>query len=264
MKYLEYYYEGDDRIFNLLSHLLVEQKQIHLYEENFFKRVYNTKDTNSQINMYTEEVGETLSALNKWNRGRDTYQHFIEELADVFLTIQSIRFIDQELFDYHVKQKTARFKDRYDKEMKNRETIANGWRFTMIRMNKDYNIAVIRVAGTPTLEDIKDTVVELHEHQDHTPNMKELWDIREASLEKFNAPELESLAYFLGNRMDRAANKVALVVGRDLEYGVARMWDVYASHPAPQDRQIFKDMDEAFNWLMEDKKITIDEIIDRR
>lgn len=118
----------------------------------------------------------------------------------------------------------------------------------MIKIDREKSIAVITVQGTPKVSDIRHTIEALLDHPDHLDGMDEIWDFREASL-TFSANELEDLALFVNQHLDKLARHTALVVSKDLEYGIARMWSAYAEAKAPQVRHIFRDMEEALDWL---------------
>jgi len=79
--------------------------------------------------------------------------------------------------------------------------------------------------------------------------MDEVWDFRNASLANFTVEDLVSLAPSLSQHLDRLGRRVALVVGRDLEYGVGQMWGAYAEENAPRERRLFRCMEEACGWL---------------
>ena len=123
----------------------------------------------------------------------------------------------------------------------------------MIRFERDGRLAVIVITGTPGPDDVLAALLELLEDPRHTPGMIELWDYRESSLVNFNSDSLKILATKVGPYLERAAARVALVAGSDVDFGVLRMWEVYAEDGAPRTRRVFRTMDEAYAWLIEEE-----------
>jgi len=119
----------------------------------------------------------------------------------------------------------------------------------MVQIDREKNIAMIEIQGQPTILNIREIVESLLFNPDHQDGMDELWDFRHASLANFTVEDLMSLAVFLTQHLDRLGKRVALVVGRDLEYGIGQMWGAYAEESAPRERRLFRCMDEAFVWL---------------
>lgn len=119
----------------------------------------------------------------------------------------------------------------------------------MIKIDHEKSIAIIEIHGTAEMPDIQRAIKALLENPDHLDGMDEIWDFREASLESFTRKDLQDLALFISKHLDKLAKRTALVVKNDLEFGIGRMWDVYAESDAPQERKLFRDIEEAFDWL---------------
>ena len=125
----------------------------------------------------------------------------------------------------------------------------------MIKIDLVKNIAFIEVGGTPTHIEIQEAIIELLKHPDHTDGMDEVWDFSKASVKSFNEKELGILANFVKERLPRLAKRTALVVAKDLDYGIGRMWMSYAEmSDAIQERQLFRNIEEAVEWLVSPKK----------
>lgn len=120
----------------------------------------------------------------------------------------------------------------------------------MVRIDLDRKIAVIAPEGEMTVGEIKAVIKELFAHPDRSKDMYELWDFRGASLSGITAEGLESVAIFIKRHTGLLAKRTAFVVGRDMEYGVLRMWESYAA-AVPQERRIFRNPASALEWLTE-------------
>jgi hypothetical protein len=55
--------------------------------------------------------------------------------------------------------------------------------------------------------------------------------------------------YVQGFRKGPGGGKVALVVSGDLEYGLARMYDLLSEYQIDRELMVFKDYDEALRWI---------------
>ena len=119
----------------------------------------------------------------------------------------------------------------------------------MVRIDREKKIAVLEIQGTTTFLNIHEIIEALLSHPEHTDGMDEVWDFRDASLANFTAEDLIAIAALLTQHLDRLGRRAALVVGRDLEYGIGQMWRAFAEENAPRDRRLFRSMEEAFAWL---------------
>ena len=71
--------------------------------------------TVEEIGELIEQLGKTLSSLNKLGRGRIDSDSMYGEFVDVFLMMQQMRFMDKERFDRIYEQKVNRIKERLEK-----------------------------------------------------------------------------------------------------------------------------------------------------
>ena len=69
-----------------------------------------------QIDMLHEEVGELLSALNKYKRGRASVEEVVTEIADVQIMCEQMAFIfGSEAVAAEKERKLIRLQQRIDK-----------------------------------------------------------------------------------------------------------------------------------------------------
>lgn len=120
----------------------------------------------------------------------------------------------------------------------------------MVRIDTDEQIVWIELPGILGIKEIEAAVDQLLDHPDHRDGMDEIWDFRHTNFVNIGAEQLRSFAIFVASRLDRLANRVVYVPGRDLEYGIVRMWEAYAEEEAPQERKILHDIDAAREWLL--------------
>jgi hypothetical protein len=120
------------------------------------------------------------------------------------------------------------------------------------RIRIEQGVAWIDLGEAASAAEIHLALEELFAHPDFSTDLDVLYDCRRADFSAIPRTGLQQLATYLASRSYRP-RKGALVVDRDVDYGVARMWAVYASGIATEratERRIFRDMDEAREWIL--------------
>ncbi|MFO7971020.1 MAG: hypothetical protein R6U40_04640 [Desulfobacterales bacterium] len=116
-------------------------------------------------------------------------------------------------------------------------------------VDKKASVAIHTVTGEITFQEIRSSYESVHSHPDFQENMNSIWDIRDADASKFDSQEVIRIArYFETQTKTRAKYKVAVIVSRDLEYGVSRKYQVAAAD-LPAKIGIFINLDEAKKWV---------------
>lgn len=121
-----------------------------------------------------------------------------------------------------------------------------------IKVDAQRGFVRIVLVGEQSLEEIKQAFSSLLEHPDYRPGMNRLWDIREASVSSLTADQLRDI-----ERHARALEptpehlRVAVLVSRDVDFGVIRMLESLANEKAPVtvDSCVCRDLAEAEEWV---------------
>ena len=103
----------------------------------------------------------------------------------------------------------------------------------------------ISIEGDPTVSEIKQAIDRTRDNSGYR-HMSRLWDFRNASFD-FSAEELEEIASH-ASTTDSAPSRVAMLVSKDLSYGVSRMYEAYRKNPVT-DVKVFREESEALEWL---------------
>jgi len=75
-----------------------------------------------------------------------------------------------------------------------------------------------------------------------------VWDVRDGAIDALSSSDVVRLVDFAASRLQmRGLGRLAMLVTRNISYGVARMIDGYSSE-IPVEREIFRDFDEAVRW----------------
>lgn len=120
----------------------------------------------------------------------------------------------------------------------------------------DRDMRLVRITGHGMLQqhDFRQLFRSLMLHPEFTPEMSLFWDLCDANLCDFNYREFQSLAWFMIPHLPQLPERHAIVVGRELEYGIMRIWQAVAEGMIPKERRLFRNADEAYGWLLSRQK----------
>jgi hypothetical protein len=106
------------------------------------------------------------------------------------------------------------------------------------------------VTGEMTLGEIKSSYEAILSHPEFQEGMNSIWDMRDADASKFENQDVIRIArYFETQFKNRAEFKVALIVSRDFEFDLSKIYQVAAAD-LPAKIEIFNNLEEAKRWLM--------------
>jgi len=112
------------------------------------------------------------------------------------------------------------------------------------------NLRMHKVNGKLDKEILLAKLNEIYSMPEYDPNMNVLWDIREADLSSFNFAEVATIKELAGSFWGTAGkSKAALIVSRDVEYGLTRMYSTLLKNKTNSEVYIFRNYDEALAWI---------------
>jgi hypothetical protein len=115
-------------------------------------------------------------------------------------------------------------------------------------VDKNSSVMIHTVTGEITFEEVKSSYETLRAHPNYQEDIFTIWDIRDADASKFDSQDVIRLArYFETQIKNRTKYKVAVIVSRDLEYGLSRMYQV-ATADLPAKIGIFINLEDAKIW----------------
>ena len=104
--------------------------------------------------------------------------------------------------------------------------------------------------GVLTPEELDSELRNAYRRPDFRPEAHSLFDAREAQLDAFAGAEVRHVVEtVLKFRGAPPGTRTAIVVGHDLGFGLARMFEQQFEAKEPSDVMVFRDMDEAVSWL---------------
>ncbi len=115
-----------------------------------------------------------------------------------------------------------------------------------IRIEAETGVAIATASGLLGGDTAREAAAQLWSSRDW-PGTAALWDFRAAEFDVSSA-EIRLLArYVLDHQPDPAPAKMAFVTARDVDFGMARMFEVFRQDPGTAFR-VFRDYDEAIAW----------------
>ena len=116
-------------------------------------------------------------------------------------------------------------------------------------VDKKAAVMIHTITGNMTFDEIKSSYEAILSHPDFQEDMNSIWDIRNADASKFDRQGVIRLArYFEAQLKNRAEYKVAVIVSRDLEHGLSKMYQVAAAD-LPAKISIFNNLEDAKKWV---------------
>jgi len=118
-------------------------------------------------------------------------------------------------------------------------------------VDKKTSVIIHTVTGKITFAQIKSSYEALLSHPDFQKNMHIIWDVRDADPSKFEREDIIGIArYFEAHLKDRGYYKAAVVVSRDLESDLTKIYQVAAADFSTK-IGIFRSIEEAKKWVLE-------------
>jgi len=91
---------------------------------------------------------------------------------------------------------------------------------------------------------------EMLSHEKWRPGTNWLKDMTELNAGKVLMEDVQTIAaLYCDHSQQIGAGKCAVVVSRDLEFGLVRMWGVFVGDGWEAEAQVFRSFDEAVAWL---------------
>ena len=118
------------------------------------------------------------------------------------------------------------------------------------QFNEEENLRIHKVEGPIDVDQLKEMLSALYESPGYDPDMNALWDLRTADFTSVKNEQIASLTGMVEKYWAKEGQgKAALIVTRDLDFGLSRMYEMLLSGSSPDKVMVFRDYDEAEKWL---------------
>lgn len=124
-------------------------------------------------------------------------------------------------------------------------------------VQRDNNLPyqTIKITGELKFEYFDKFYTDLIKNENWEKDKHVLWDLRQCNFDSLNSFNLESISYMISrHEPERGKGKSAIVVTRNVDYGIARMFELINENRFKFNFMIFKAMDEAIQWLSQDEE----------
>ena len=118
------------------------------------------------------------------------------------------------------------------------------------QFNEELNLRIHKVEGPIDVDQLKEMLSALYKSPEYDPNMNALWDLRAADFTSVTTEQVASMTGMVEKYWAKEGqSKASLIVSRDLDFGLSRMYEMLLSGSSPDKVMVFRDYDEAEKWL---------------
>lgn len=121
-----------------------------------------------------------------------------------------------------------------------------------ISVDETRGIVRLSLAGRLTARDVIHAIEELKGGPHYAPDLPRLWDLRQADLSKLSRDEFGRISRAArASHMSKPGAHVAVLVSRDIDFGMARMFELTEGDNLLASMRVFRDVEAALAWLAE-------------
>jgi hypothetical protein len=115
-------------------------------------------------------------------------------------------------------------------------------------VDQEKQLTIKTVTGSPSFEE---SMLAFRQFYEGELTQKVLWDFRTASLSEISSNHIEKILNYIQQHAEkRAGGKTAILVLKELEYGLSRMIQTLSECKAiPLEVEIFRSIEAALQWL---------------
>lgn len=114
------------------------------------------------------------------------------------------------------------------------------------------DVAIVRLAGVATVSELEQAMARLRLHPEYQEGVPRLWDIREAGISKLTPDEFRGIARAgHASGLSGRGTRVAVLVATDIDFRVARKFELTEGKDLPATIRVFRDPNVAMAWLAE-------------
>ena len=118
------------------------------------------------------------------------------------------------------------------------------------KINAEKKLRIHVVEGSININELAKFLKNLYNSDEISPSLNVFWDLRKADFSKVSSSQIRNFTEFIGKNWGIGGkNKAALIVSKDLDYGLSRMYQMLMDNVSQSKISIFKDMDEAEKWI---------------
>ena len=117
-------------------------------------------------------------------------------------------------------------------------------------INKKKNIRWHIVRDIIDISEPTECLKEIYNSPDSDPEMNVFWDLQKTDLANISTEDVRSFMEYVVKQWGTGRkSKAALVVSRDLEYGISRIFQMMVEGTTSRESAVFIDINEAQEWI---------------
>jgi len=117
-------------------------------------------------------------------------------------------------------------------------------------IDKKNNLRIHTVDGPLDFKALQRILKETYSSQDYNSDMSVLWDIRKSDLSSFTSAQIQEIKNLVKKQWGTGGmSRAAIVVSRDIDYGLTRMYELISSEETKSEIRVFREYPEAVQWL---------------
>jgi len=121
-----------------------------------------------------------------------------------------------------------------------------------ISFSKETGYFIIKTRGDTTPDDVEASLLQVFTSPDWSNGKNILYDNRLENLENLSSDDVQRISLKFTQFNEKLKNsKIALVMPKDVAYGLARMWENYTETNATFRTNVFRSFDNALQWIEE-------------
>jgi hypothetical protein len=118
-------------------------------------------------------------------------------------------------------------------------------------INQKKNVRVHIVSGQFDIEALFKSLTDMYTRLPMHSDMNVLWDLRGADgIASLDTGQLNKIITLVSNKWGTSGkSKAALVVSRQVDFGLARLYELQLENQTPSKVRVFKDIKKAVQWI---------------
>jgi hypothetical protein len=121
-----------------------------------------------------------------------------------------------------------------------------------LKVSEDGSFFSVTTQGDGDVEGIIAFLKDIISHPQWKPGNRILLDHRELKINAISVSGIEDVSEYFKSISDKLGNgRIALVMKRDIDFGIARAWENITEYYVDIKVYVFRELEEAVSWLKE-------------
>ena len=118
-------------------------------------------------------------------------------------------------------------------------------------VDRDQRVRKHKIIGRVDFISLKTYLFELYDDPEFDGSLNSIWDLSQAEgISNMSIDEIRAVVLLVGSKWNTSLRvRSALVVSQELDYGIARMYEIQLNASTDNDIRVFKNLQEAEKWV---------------